>query len=67
MSKTALSFRALNCSATAAILEVGPIGYPYASIQNAIDAAGTNDSVRVHNGTYVENICITKVRHPIPA
>ncbi len=41
----------------AAILEVGPSGYLYTSIQAAINAAVSGeDTVLVHDGTYVENI-----------
>lgn len=49
----------LSCKVTtAAILEVGPVGYDYTSIQEAInDAAYTeNEVILVHDGTYVENI-----------
>jgi parallel beta-helix repeat protein/predicted outer membrane repeat protein len=40
----------------AATLEVGPSGYPYASIQAAINVSAAGDTVFVHDGTYVENI-----------
>jgi hypothetical protein len=44
-------------SAKAATLEVGTSGYPYTSIQAAInDAVSGVDEVLVHDGTYVENI-----------
>ena len=43
-------------TAYGATLEVGPSGYPYTSIQTAITAATTGDTVLVHDGTYVENI-----------
>ena len=46
-------------TAYAATLEVGPSGYPYTSIQAAINAAVTGDTVLVHDGTYVENISFT--------
>jgi hypothetical protein len=37
-------------------LEVGPSGYPYTSIQTAIEDASDGDVILVHNGTYVEHI-----------
>jgi len=40
----------------AATLEVGPGGYPYTSIQTAINDAAPGDVVLVHDGTYIENI-----------
>ena len=43
-------------TAYAATLEVGPLDYPYTSIQEAINDADTGDTVLVHDGTYVENI-----------
>lgn len=43
----------------AATLEVGP-GQTYATIQTAIDAAAPLDLVLVHDGTYVENVVISK-------
>ena len=43
----------------AATLEVGPAGYPYTSIQTAIDDAGSGDTVLVHDGTYQEQISIS--------
>ena len=43
-------------TAYGATLEVGPSGYPYTSIQTAITAATSGDTVLVHDGTYVENI-----------
>ena len=43
-------------TAYAATLEVGPLSYPYTSIQAAINDADTGDTVLVHDGTYVESI-----------
>ncbi len=46
-----------SVTAEAATLEVGPSGYPYTSIQAAInDAVSGVDDVLVHDGIYVENI-----------
>jgi parallel beta-helix repeat protein len=37
----------------------GSLGYPYQYIQDGVDAADTNDTVYVFNGTYHENIKIS--------
>ncbi len=48
----------LAVTAEAATLEVGPqgAGYPYTSIQEAINDSVGGDLVSVHDGTYMENI-----------
>ena len=40
---------------TAAVLKVGP-GETYTTIGSAIAAAGTNDTIKVQQGTYAENV-----------
>jgi len=55
-----LAILSMGCILTgevqAATLEVAPSGYPYTSIQAAINAVVDGDTVLVHDGTYVENI-----------
>jgi methionine-rich copper-binding protein CopC len=46
-------------TASAATLEVGT-GQTYATIGSAVTAAGTNDVINVHSGTYAENVVIGK-------
>jgi hypothetical protein len=46
-------------TAIAAVLEVGPSGYPYSAIQPAIDDANISDTVLVHDGVYTGGIRIT--------
>jgi hypothetical protein len=52
---TMVSFSLFATFAHAATLEVGT-GKTYTTIQSAINAAGTGDTVLVYDGTYVENI-----------
>jgi parallel beta-helix repeat protein len=49
----------LSCPVNAAELHVGA-GHPYATIQAAINAAGTGDTITVHDGTYKENLIVNK-------
>jgi len=44
---------------TAAVLKVGP-GETYTTIGSALASAGTNDTIRVKQGTYTENVEITQ-------
>ena len=44
----------------AATLDVGPSGYPYTTIQSAVNAAGPGDLVYVHNGSYFENVTVDR-------
>ena len=51
----------LECSTTQTIIYVDDDGgADYNSIQEAIDAAESQDTIFVYNGTYYENIVITK-------
>jgi hypothetical protein len=50
-----LSVIFLNAEIQAATLEVG-VGKPYTTIQSAINATSSEDTVLVYDGTYVENI-----------
>ena len=54
-----LAFVAVGC-ASATTYTVCPSGGDYTSIQAAIDAADTGDTIEVHSGTYYENVDVTK-------
>jgi parallel beta-helix repeat protein len=43
-----------------AIITVGPSGYDYTSIQEAINASWPGDTIEVYSGTYRENLNVTK-------
>lgn len=43
----------------AAVLEVAPSGGDYTSIQAAVNAAADGDTIRIHAGTYREQVVIT--------
>src|SRR3990170_8502234 len=50
----------INCdNLFAATLEVG-VGQIYTTIQSAITASTTGDTINVHAGTYTETVTITK-------
>lgn len=55
----AMAIATTRVCASPAELHVG-VGYPYATIQAAVTAAASGDSVIVHAGTYVENVNINK-------
>jgi parallel beta-helix repeat protein len=42
------------------VISVGPSGYDFPSIQEAIDAAKSGDTIEVHGGIYRENVNISK-------
>ncbi|MEF8880193.1 MAG: right-handed parallel beta-helix repeat-containing protein, partial [Candidatus Thermoplasmatota archaeon] len=52
-------FFSIPCRAAGDTLHVGT-GQTYSTIQEAINAANTSDTVYVHTGTYSENIVINK-------
>jgi parallel beta-helix repeat protein len=46
--------------AESAIITVGPNGCDYSSIQKAVNAASPGDTIEINNGTYYENVNVTK-------
>ena len=50
----------LTGSVNAATLAVCKNGCAYSSIQDAVNAAGSGDTIQVQNGTYYENVNVTK-------
>ncbi|MGE5219265.1 MAG: nitrous oxide reductase family maturation protein NosD [Chloroflexota bacterium] len=55
-----LGVLAVSTAATAGTLSVCPSGCSYSTIQSAINAAFSGDTVFVGSGTYVENVVIDK-------
>jgi pectin methylesterase-like acyl-CoA thioesterase len=47
-------------SAESATITVGPSGCDYAIIQKAVNAASPDDIIEINNGTYYENVNVTK-------
>lgn len=45
---------------SSSVISVGPSGYDYASIQEAINDSLPGDTIEVYSGTYSENINVTK-------
>jgi|LGVF01.1.fsa_nt_gb parallel beta-helix repeat protein len=53
-------FLSVGCASAATTYTVCPSGCDYASIQAAINAADSCDTIEVHSGTYYVNVNVTK-------
>ncbi|TRZ68491.1 MAG: hypothetical protein D4Q77_01270, partial [Methanothrix sp.] len=54
-------FVLLPVAAQASTITVGPVGYDYVNIQDAVEGASPGDVIEVYSGTYYENVNVTKL------